>query len=94
MIVLLREAGRTEPELAEAYREGRHRGDDAHRHVLSAWPEGTLRRGIDVPTAIDIYAAICNIDVYLDLTVERGWPPQRVADWWAAVLARELLRER
>ncbi|WP_327114271.1 TetR/AcrR family transcriptional regulator [Nocardia sp. NBC_01730] len=94
VIVLLREAGRTEPELAEAYREGRHRGDDAHRHVLSAWPEGTLRRGIDVPTAIDIYAAICNIDVYLDLTVERGWPPQRVADWWAAVLARELLRER
>ena len=43
---------------------------------------------VDVPTAVDVYAALCNIDVY---TVERGWPPDRVEAWWAEVLGRELL---
>ncbi|WP_228838127.1 hypothetical protein [Nocardia amamiensis] len=88
-----REAGRTEPELAQAYREGRRRGDDAHRQVLSLWPPGTLRDGIDVPTAVDVYAAVCNIDVYTELTARRGWPPERVEGWWAELLARELLVE-
>ncbi|MFI9403790.1 TetR/AcrR family transcriptional regulator [Nocardia sp. NPDC052316] len=91
VIVLLREAGRTEPELAQAYRDARARADDAHRQVLSAWPPGTLR--LDLATALDIYAAICNIDVYTELTVERGWSPERVEKWWADVVTRELLGE-
>lgn len=44
-----------------------------------------------MPTAADIYAAICNIDVYATLTTERGWPPDRVEHWWAEALPRELL---
>ncbi|QBS43968.1 TetR/AcrR family transcriptional regulator [Nocardia sp. CS682] len=91
VIVLLREAGRTEPELAQAYRDARARADDAHRQVLSAWPSGTLR--LDLPTALDVYAAICNIDVYTELTIERGWSPERVEKWWAGVVTRELLGE-
>ena len=31
--------------------------------------------GLDLQTAVDVYAAICNIDVYTTLTTERGWPP-------------------
>ncbi|MFI7001965.1 TetR/AcrR family transcriptional regulator [Nocardia sp. NPDC050175] len=91
VIVLLREAGRTEPELAQSYQDARARADEAHHQVLSAWPPGTLRPDIDLQTAIDIYAAICNIDVYSELTIERGWPPARVEKWWAATLTRELL---
>lgn len=34
-------------------------------------------------TATDIYAALCNIDVYTALTDERGWSPDRVERWWA-----------
>ncbi|GAA5074267.1 TetR/AcrR family transcriptional regulator [Nocardia iowensis] len=93
VIMLLREAGRTESELAQAYRAARARADDAHRQVLAAWPPGTLRRDLDVATALDIYAAICNIDVYTELTVERGWSPERVETWWGSVLVRELLGE-
>lgn len=31
--------------------------------------------------AVDIYAALCNIDVYRVLTEERGWSPDRVERW-------------
>lgn len=88
LILLVREAGRTEPALADAYREGRRGGDQTRRQVFDSWP---LRSGLDLETAVDIYAAICNVDVYTTLTTERGWPPARVEQWWTETLARELL---
>ncbi|MEV6305449.1 helix-turn-helix domain-containing protein [Actinoplanes sp. NPDC051861] len=91
VIVLVREAGRTEPELAAAYRAGRRQGDETRVQVFSSWPPGVLREGLDVATATDVYAAICGIDLYLVLTAERGWSPDRVEQWWAEALARELL---
>ncbi|WP_432742900.1 TetR/AcrR family transcriptional regulator; helix-turn-helix transcriptional regulator [Streptomyces sp. JH002] len=91
VILLLREAGRTEPELATAYEEGRRRGDATRAQVFAAWPDGTLRADLDIPSAIDIYAALCTIDVYTTLTAERGWPPGRIEEWWGAALVRELL---
>lgn len=91
VIMLLREASRTEPELAQSYRDARARADDAHRQVMSAWSPGTLRGDIDLQEALDIYAAICNIDVYTELTIERDWPPERVEKWWGTVVTRELL---
>ncbi|WP_199432640.1 TetR/AcrR family transcriptional regulator [Qaidamihabitans albus] len=92
VITLVREAGRTEDEFATAYREARRRGDETRVQVFSSWPEGVLRPGLDIPSAVDIYAAICNIDVYTTLTTERAWPPDRVERWWSDALARELLR--
>lgn len=89
VIMLVREAGRTEPELAATYRDGRRRGDETRIQVFSSWPDGVLR--VDVPTAVDVYAAVCNIDVYTTLTVEREWSPDRVERWWGEVLAREIL---
>ncbi|MEW2401466.1 helix-turn-helix domain-containing protein [Streptomyces sp. NPDC046862] len=91
IITLIREAGRTEPELASAYRDGRERGDETRVRVFSSWPAGVLREGLDVPSAVDVYAALCNIDVYATLTTERGWSPERVEGWWSGALARELL---
>ncbi|ROP40401.1 TetR family transcriptional regulator [Saccharothrix texasensis] len=91
VIALVREAGRTEPALAAAYEEGRRRGDDTRAQVFSSWPDGALRPGLDVRSAVDVYAALCNVDVYTTLTVERAWHPDRVQRWWGEVLARELL---
>jgi AcrR family transcriptional regulator len=90
LITLIREAGRTEPALATIYQDGRRLGDRTRVQVFSSWPPGTLRD--DVPTSVDVYAALCNIDVYTTLTTERGWPPARVEQWWGEALARELLR--
>jgi TetR/AcrR family transcriptional regulator, regulator of cefoperazone and chloramphenicol sensitivity len=91
VIVLVREAGRSEPDLATTYRDARRRGDETRLEVFSAWPPDTLRVGLDVPTAVDVYAAVCTIDVYTTLTEERGWEPERVERWWADALSRELL---
>lgn len=91
IITLLREAGRTEPELAAIYHDGRRMADQTRIHVFSSWPAGTLRPGLDIPTAVDVYAALCNIDVYTTLITERGWRPEKVERWWVEVLARELL---
>ncbi|MBB5918528.1 AcrR family transcriptional regulator [Nocardia transvalensis] len=92
LITLIREAGRTEPELAGAYRDARRLADDTRVQVFSGWPAGTLRADLDIPAAVDIFAALCNIDVYATLTGERGWSPDRVERWWTETLARELLR--
>lgn len=91
IIVMVREAGRTEPELATTYRDGRQRGLATRQDVFSSWPSAAFRRGVDVPTAVDVYAALCNIDVYTTLTVEQGWAPDRVEQWWTDALERELL---
>ncbi|WP_199542844.1 TetR/AcrR family transcriptional regulator [Prauserella sp. PE36] len=91
LIALIREAGRTEPELAELYVQARREADQTRVQVFSSWPRGTLRHGLDVPVAVDIYAALCNIDVYTTLTVERSWSPDRIEEWWGLALARELL---
>ncbi|MDH2425938.1 helix-turn-helix domain containing protein [Sphaerisporangium sp. TRM90804] len=91
VIALVREAARAEPELAAAYLAGRGRGDETRALVFSSWPHGVLRPGLDVRSAVDVYAALCNIDVYTTLTTERGWPPERVERWWGEALARELL---
>ncbi|GAA1655780.1 hypothetical protein GCM10009733_061550 [Nonomuraea maheshkhaliensis] len=93
IIVPLREAARTEPELATLYRDSRARAAETRVAVFSSWPASTLRPGLDVPTAADIYAAMCSIDVYTTLTTERGWPPDRVERWWAEALPRELLSD-
>jgi hypothetical protein len=94
IITLVREAGRTEPELAAAYLEGRRRGDETRLQVFSSWPPDAFRPGVDVQSAIDVYAAVCNIDVYRVLTTERGWHPDRVERWWGEALTRELLRTK
>ncbi|WP_245673445.1 TetR/AcrR family transcriptional regulator [Nocardia lijiangensis] len=92
LIFLIREAGRTETDLATVYETVRRAADEARAEILSAWPEDALRADLDQSTALDVYAALCNIDVYTTLTVERGWQPDRVEQWWSEALAHQLLR--
>ncbi|MFD6157363.1 hypothetical protein ACFWF7_21225 [Nocardia sp. NPDC060256] len=89
LVVLVREAARTEPDFADIDRHGRQSADQARADMFSAWPPGTLRA--DLPAAVDVYAALCNIDVYTSLAVERAWHPDRIEHWWSETLARELL---
>ena len=90
-IVVIREAGRGKPELAEVVSQGRTRGDRNRRRIFRSWPEGTLREGLDVDRARDIYAALSNVDVYLVLTRERGWTPEQVEQWWIETVTQLLL---
>lgn len=90
-ITVIREAGRTKPELAEVVVQGRARGDRNRRRIFRSWPAGTLREELDVDSARDVYAALSNVDVYLVLTQERGWPPEQVERWWIDAVAQLIL---
>lgn len=92
VITLVRDAGRADPELATVYGDARRRGDATRVEVFSSWPADTLREELTVATAVDVYGAICNIDVFHELTVERSWSADRVEQWWQSALVRELLR--
>jgi hypothetical protein len=85
VIRLMRDAARTEPSLAAAYREGRERGEELRRRVFASWPT------VELTSACDTYAALVNVDVYTTLIEERRWTPDRVERWWQVTLARLLL---
>lgn len=53
VIVVMREAGPSEPELRAAYEEGRARSDRLHRDIFGSWPPDTFREGINVDLATD-----------------------------------------
>ncbi|ADD45245.1 TetR/AcrR family transcriptional regulator [Stackebrandtia nassauensis] len=91
LIRLLREAARTEPELADIHRAGPRRGEEALLALVSSWPRGTLRDGLTPQLAVDTYAAVCTPDTYADLTGPRGWTPDDVQRLWTDLLTRELL---
>ena len=91
IMVLVREAGRTVPELADIYTESRHRGRGAQHVIFGAWPDGTLRADVDLDMACDVYAGISNVDTFRMLRDERGWDGDRIQDWWTASLSTLLL---
>ncbi|MEU6248200.1 helix-turn-helix domain-containing protein [Glycomyces sp. NPDC047010] len=91
LIAMLRDAGRTEPELGQAYLDGRRRADALRTEVFASWPAGALRAGVQ--RSLDVYAALCSIDVYNTLAEERSWSPDQIETWWAAILPRELLAD-
>ncbi|GAA1909401.1 hypothetical protein GCM10009837_37100 [Streptomyces durmitorensis] len=86
LVRLIREAGRTDAELATVYDQTRRDADQFRSEVFSTWPADTLRPGLSLSAALDVYAALCNVDVYTTLTVERHWTPARVESWWAETL--------
>jgi len=88
LVAMLREAGRTEPELAALYERGRAAADRVRAEVFGSWPAGVL--ATEAPRAVDRYAAVCGADGFAELT-SRGWSPAEIEAWWAAVLARDLL---
>lgn len=90
-IAVIREAGRSVPELAKAFAEGRARGEGQRRRLFASWPSDAWRGGVDVDDALDYSAALYNADVFLLLTQERGWTPEQVERWWIETLAQLLL---
>lgn len=91
VLAALRDAGRTNRELAAAYAAGRAQADQLRRDVLAGWAPGALRAGLERDDAVDVYAALCNIDVYRVLTGERGWSPNRVEQWLHETVCQLLL---
>ncbi len=91
LIALLIDAGRSEPDLQHAYQHGRRNGDRIRGHVFQRWPPGTLAPSVTPSSALDTYAATCNIHTYTVLRDERSYTPTRIEAWWTNALSRLLL---
>ena len=91
---IVREAAGSDPEMAaqwEINQQERHTAHRALAEILDA--KGALRPGLAVGEAADILFALVSLEIYVLLTVERGWAPEQWERWVArtvsdAVLAR------
>ncbi len=89
---MLRSAGTGDPELGDfiaadhAARRERQRDN-----IATIAANGPLRLATD--EAGDTYAALANPDLYLLLTDQFGWTPQRFRDWLTETSLRLLLRD-
>ena len=52
---------------------------------------GLLAAGRDQETAVDACWALTGPRLFLDLTTDRSWPPDRYADWLTRMLTANLL---
>ena len=92
VIRILTEGRRQHPELRAAYDEGRGRGDRQRRRIFSSWPADAWLPGIDVEQAAASYAVVVSVESSDTATLEYGWTPDEVEQWWHSALARLLLR--
>jgi AcrR family transcriptional regulator len=88
----LRDAATTEPEAKQVWDEinGR-RARNMRDLVTDLGPDGTLRPGLTVPAAADTIWAIASAELFILLTVERGWDLDTYERWLADTWQRLLL---
>jgi AcrR family transcriptional regulator len=88
----LRDASSTEPEVEEVWREiSERRAANMHRLVINIKSTGRLRSDLAVNDAADMMWATNSAELYIMLTVDRGWSPQRYERWLADSWCRLLL---
>ena len=93
MLSIVRDAAGADPEMAEQWRANQHERYLAHRtlaEILAA--KGALRPGLTVQSAADIIFTVASPEVYLLLTVERGWSPAQWQRWLTDTIAQAVLR--
>lgn len=80
----LRDASSTEPEAEEIWREiGERRATNMRALVRDLQGTGRLRQGLSVDFAADMIWATNSAELYVLLTIDRGWSPRRY-EWWLA----------
>ncbi|MEO8899250.1 MAG: TetR/AcrR family transcriptional regulator [Candidatus Dormibacter sp.] len=92
LFMALRDAASTEPEAHQVWREISERRAANMRLLIKDIREaGGLRPDLSVEAAADTIWVMNSSDVYVLLTVERGWSPRRFERWLAASLRRLIL---
>jgi len=92
LFLALRDASSTEPEAQQVWREiSERRADNMRKLVRDIRGSGRLRAGLSVDQAADVVWAMNSSELYVLLTVERGWSSRRYASWLADAWCRLLL---
>ena len=92
LFVALRDASSTEPEAEQVWKEiGERRAANMRRLVRDVRSATTARYATSTAEAADTVWALNSSELYLMLTVERGWTPQRYECWLAKSLRQVVL---
>jgi AcrR family transcriptional regulator len=92
LFLALRDASSTEPEAQDVWREISDRRAANMRKLAKELKEvGGLRPGLSVNEAADIIWAMNSAELFVLLTIERGWSKKRFERWLADSWCRLLL---
>jgi AcrR family transcriptional regulator len=92
LFIALRDAAVTEPEAQRMWLEiSERRAANMRLFVEDVRAAGGLRRGLSVEQAADTIWVMNSSDVYVLLTVDRGWSPRRFERWLAESWRRLIL---
>jgi len=88
----LRDASTTEPEAAEVWHQiSERRAANMRRLVRDLASTGAMRPDLSVDDAADVVWATNSAELYVMLTLERGWSPERYERWLVDAWCRFLL---
>ena len=91
---IVRDAAGSDPEMAAQWEINQQQRHTAHRalaEILDA--KGALRPGLTVDEAADILFALLSLEIFILLTVERGWPPEQWERWAARTVSDTVLTQ-
>jgi AcrR family transcriptional regulator len=92
LFLALRDASSTEPEAKEVWQEiSDRRAANMRKFVGELRDAGGLRAGLSINEAADTIWVTNSAEVYVLLTVDRGWSPARYERWLADTWRRLLL---
>jgi len=92
LFVALRDASATEPEAREVWRDiSERRALNMRKLVADVGSTGRLRPDLSLDDAADAVWVTNSPEVFVMLTVERGWSPDRYERWLATTWQRLLL---
>jgi len=92
LFLALRDAATTEPEAGELWRAmGERRAANMRLFISDIRDAGGLRPGLSVDAAADMVWAMNSSEMYILLTGDRGWSPQRFERWLAQSWRRLIL---
>jgi AcrR family transcriptional regulator len=89
---IVRDAAGSDPEMAAQWEMNQQQRHTAHRalaEILDA--KGALRPGLTVDETADILFALVSLEIYVLLTIERGWAPEKWERWAARTVSDAVL---
>ena len=95
LFLALRDAASTEPEAQQVWQDiSNRRAANMRLLVRDLDAAGGLRTGLSVDEAADTIWATNSSELYVLLTVERAWTPERYEEWLADTWHRLLLPDK
>ena len=92
LFLALRDASSTEPEAEQVWKEiGERRAANMRKLVRNVRLATTARYSTSTAEAADTVWALNSPELYVMLTVARGWTPQRYERWLARSMRRLVL---